>query len=173
MATRPAGINAFTRAFKSFPLDIERLRAFDRPVLYTIGGRSNPVAVRLPPERLGQIFPDFTLEVFEERHHFDPPHRVEPERLRALAAQTLGSGARCIKVGARPPRFRVNHRKTTSPPSAACPSMIRSMQRICRANSDCCKASPCAPLIFRSNPVRESNLCTIGTKYAGMTGPLL
>jgi pimeloyl-ACP methyl ester carboxylesterase len=80
MVTRPAGVNAFTRAFKTFSLDIERLRAFDRPVLYTIGGRSNPVAVRLPAERVGRIFPDFTLEVFEERHHFDPPHRVEPER---------------------------------------------------------------------------------------------
>jgi len=80
MATRPEGVNAFTRAFKTSPLDIERLRAFDRPVLDTIGGRSNPVAVRLPAERLGQIFPDFTVEVFEERHHFDPPHRAEPQR---------------------------------------------------------------------------------------------
>jgi pimeloyl-ACP methyl ester carboxylesterase len=80
MATRLAGLNAFLRAFKTFLLDVERLRAFDRPVLYTIGGRSNPVAVRPPAERLGGIFPDFTCEVFEERHHFDPPHRVEPQR---------------------------------------------------------------------------------------------
>ena len=29
------------------------------------------------------LFPDFTAEVFEERHHFDPPHRAEPERLAA------------------------------------------------------------------------------------------
>jgi hypothetical protein len=27
------------------------------------------------------VFSDFELEVFEERHHFDPPHRIEPERL--------------------------------------------------------------------------------------------
>jgi hypothetical protein len=27
------------------------------------------------------VLPDFELEVFEERHHFDPPHRIEPERL--------------------------------------------------------------------------------------------
>ncbi len=32
-------------------------------------------------ERLAGIFPDFTIETFTERHHFDPPHRVEPERL--------------------------------------------------------------------------------------------
>jgi hypothetical protein len=73
-------VKAFTEAFKRFTLDLERLRAFDRPVLNTIGGRSNPVAVRLPAERLGRIFPDFTLEIFEDRHHFDPPHRVEPQR---------------------------------------------------------------------------------------------
>ena len=63
-----------------FRLDTERLRAFDRPVLYTICGRTNQRVVRPPAERLGRIFPDFTLEVFEERHHFDPPHRAEPER---------------------------------------------------------------------------------------------
>ena len=28
-----------------------------------------------------ETFPDFTLETFPERHHFDPPHRIEPERL--------------------------------------------------------------------------------------------
>ena len=32
-------------------------------------------------DRLAAIFPDFTIETFSERHHFDPPHRVEPERL--------------------------------------------------------------------------------------------
>jgi len=80
MVTRPAGIDAFTRAFGSFPLDIEGLRTFDRPVLYTFGGKSNPVQFELPAERLGRIFPDFAVEVFEERHHFDPAHRAEPER---------------------------------------------------------------------------------------------
>jgi hypothetical protein len=31
-------------------------------------------------ERARKILPDFTLEVFAERHHFDPPHRIEPDR---------------------------------------------------------------------------------------------
>ena len=31
--------------------------------------------------RLATIFPDFTVETFPERHHFEPPHRIEPERL--------------------------------------------------------------------------------------------
>jgi hypothetical protein len=35
-------------------------------------------------ERANTIFADLTLEVFEERHHFDPPHRVEPERTAKL-----------------------------------------------------------------------------------------
>jgi hypothetical protein len=32
-------------------------------------------------ERLASIFPDFTIETFSDRHHFYPPHRIEPERL--------------------------------------------------------------------------------------------
>jgi hypothetical protein len=32
-------------------------------------------------DRLAAIFPDFAIETFPERHHFDPPHRIEPERL--------------------------------------------------------------------------------------------
>jgi hypothetical protein len=43
-------------------------------------------------ERARKIFPDFTLEVFAERHHFDPPHRIAPDRtaevLRRLWART-------------------------------------------------------------------------------------
>jgi hypothetical protein len=33
--------------------------------------------------RLARVFPDFTLQAFDDRHHFDPPHRTEPERLTA------------------------------------------------------------------------------------------
>jgi pimeloyl-ACP methyl ester carboxylesterase len=80
MATRPAGIRAFTTAFKASALDLDRLRTFERPVYFALGGRSNPDYYGRMAERAGEIFPDFTLEVFEERHHFDPPHRIEPER---------------------------------------------------------------------------------------------
>jgi pimeloyl-ACP methyl ester carboxylesterase len=81
MARRPAGLRAFIDAFDHGQLDLEALRAFDRPVYFALGGRSNPDYYGRMAERLAAIFPDFTAETFLERHHFDPPHRIEPERL--------------------------------------------------------------------------------------------
>jgi pimeloyl-ACP methyl ester carboxylesterase len=81
MTKRPAGLRAFIKAFDNADLDLDALRAFDRPVYFGLGGRSNPDYYGRMAERLAEIFPDFTLETFPERHHFDPPHRIEPERL--------------------------------------------------------------------------------------------
>jgi pimeloyl-ACP methyl ester carboxylesterase len=81
MAKRPAGIRAFLEAFDAGDLDLEALEAFDRPVYFALGGRSNPDYYARMGERLATVFPNFTVETFPERHHFDPPHRVEPERL--------------------------------------------------------------------------------------------
>jgi hypothetical protein len=81
MANRPAGIRAIIEALDRADLDIEALRAFDRPVYFALGGRSNPDYFGRMAERLSRIFPDFTIETFPERHHFDPPHRIEPDRL--------------------------------------------------------------------------------------------
>jgi pimeloyl-ACP methyl ester carboxylesterase len=81
MAKRPAGIRSFMRTFRTYELDRESLRRFDRPVYYGLGGLSNPDQYGEIAERLSRVLDDFTLEVFEERHHFDPPHRIEPERL--------------------------------------------------------------------------------------------
>ncbi|MGH3117242.1 MAG: alpha/beta fold hydrolase [Gaiellales bacterium] len=81
MAKRPAGIRAFMRTFKTYDLHRESLSRFQRPVYYALGGLSNPDLYGRLAERLSRVFDDFTLEVFEERHHFDPPHRIEPERL--------------------------------------------------------------------------------------------
>lgn len=80
MATRPAGLRTFLQTFLNSDLDVGRLRTFAKPVLFVLGGRSNPNYYRCEAERAREIFPNFTLEVFEERHHFDPPHRIEPER---------------------------------------------------------------------------------------------
>ena len=81
MAKRPAGLRAFINAFDNGDLDVAALRVFDRPVYLALGGRSNPDYFGRMAERLAAIFPDFSVETFPERHHFDPPHRVEPERL--------------------------------------------------------------------------------------------
>jgi len=80
MATRPAGLRAFIKTFTSSTLDLDALRSFQQPVYFALGGRSNPSYYARMAERARDIFPDFTLDVFEERHHFDPPHRIEPER---------------------------------------------------------------------------------------------
>jgi hypothetical protein len=52
-----------------------------------LGGLSNPDYFGEIAKRLARVFPDFELEVFDDRHHFDPPHRIEPDRLaRSLRA---------------------------------------------------------------------------------------
>jgi pimeloyl-ACP methyl ester carboxylesterase len=84
LAKRPAGIRAFVRAFETGELDLAALRRFNRPVLFVLGGLSNPDFFARMAGRLAGVFPDFTLETFPDRHHFDPPHRAESERVAAL-----------------------------------------------------------------------------------------
>ena len=82
MAKRPAGIRAFLRSFRDYDLDRSRLAAFRQPVFFALGGLSHPDDYGDIAARLSRVFfPDFHLEVFPHRHHFDPPHRTEPERL--------------------------------------------------------------------------------------------
>jgi pimeloyl-ACP methyl ester carboxylesterase len=83
MASRQAALGGFLAAFDAFEFDWDALRRFDRPVYFVLGGRSHPDYFARLAERLSAVFPDFTLERFEDRHHFDPPHRVEPARLAA------------------------------------------------------------------------------------------
>lgn len=93
MATRPAGVRAFSGTFRSSTLDLGDLRTFKQPVYFAIGGLSNPSYYGRMAERARATFPDFTLEVYEGRHHFDPPHRIEPERTaRALRAHWARAG---------------------------------------------------------------------------------
>lgn len=102
MAKRPAGLRAFTGAFRTGELDLDALRDFPGPVYFALGGLSNPDLYGQVAERLGGVFSDFTLEVFEDRHHFDPPHRIEPQRvaasLRDLWARAAPWGAGDLRV---------------------------------------------------------------------------
>jgi pimeloyl-ACP methyl ester carboxylesterase len=88
MAKRPAGLHAMLRTFFASDLDLETLRRFDRPVWFALGGRSNPAYYARMAARLAGVFPDFTVEVFPNRHHFDPPHRIEPAHV-AASLRTL------------------------------------------------------------------------------------
>jgi pimeloyl-ACP methyl ester carboxylesterase len=81
MPSRLAGIGGFMAAFDSYEPDFEVFRRFDRPVYFALGGLGNPDLYPRMAARLGDVFPDFTLEVFSDRHHFDPPHRIEPARV--------------------------------------------------------------------------------------------
>jgi pimeloyl-ACP methyl ester carboxylesterase len=81
MPSRLAGIGGFIGAFDAFEPDFDVLRRFHKPVYFALGGRGNPDLYARMAERLAGVFSDFTLDVFEDRHHFDPPHRVEPTRL--------------------------------------------------------------------------------------------
>ena len=83
LPSRQRGIGGFLAAFDAFEPDWSVLRAFDRPVYFALGSRSNPDLYAPIALRLAAVFSDFTLEVFEDRHHFDPPHRVEAARLAA------------------------------------------------------------------------------------------
>jgi pimeloyl-ACP methyl ester carboxylesterase len=81
MAQRPAGIRAFLKTFRNYDLSRSALAGFHRPVYFALGGLSNPDEYGAIATRLSGVFPDFQLEVFEQRHHFDPPHRIEPDRV--------------------------------------------------------------------------------------------
>jgi pimeloyl-ACP methyl ester carboxylesterase len=81
MAKRPAGLRALIDAFERYELDPAALQAFARPVYYALGALSNQDFFGEMAERLKGLFGDYTLEVYEGRHHFDPPHRAEPDRL--------------------------------------------------------------------------------------------
>jgi pimeloyl-ACP methyl ester carboxylesterase len=87
MTKRPAGISALMRAFKTYELERDALEQFSRPVYFALGGLSNLDYFGEIAKRLASVFPDFELDVFDDRHHFDPPHRIEPDRLaRSLRA---------------------------------------------------------------------------------------
>jgi hypothetical protein len=88
MAKRPARLRGFIQAFKAGELDLDALRHFQAPVYLALGGQSNPDHYAKIAERLARVFPNCTLEVFAERHHFAPPHRAEPSA-RSIASRPM------------------------------------------------------------------------------------
>ena len=91
MAQRPASLEAVARAFKVYRLDRQRFRSFRRPVYYALGSLSRPSYER-DAKTLAGLFPDFRLEVYEGRSHYDPPHRAEPERFARALRELWAAG---------------------------------------------------------------------------------
>ena len=93
MADRPAGVTAFVRAVSQAEVPVERLAAFDRPVYYSYGSLSNETWERRA-KRLGELFPDMTVELYEGLSHLNPSHVAEPERVAAALRRLWRSEAR-------------------------------------------------------------------------------
>ncbi len=84
MSLRPAGLRAMNSAFQNAHIDLNRFRQYHRPVYLAIGSLTHAIEQR-KAKVMADLFSDFRLEVYEGRHHFDPPQRAEPERFaRAL-----------------------------------------------------------------------------------------
>jgi pimeloyl-ACP methyl ester carboxylesterase len=79
MAKRPAGLKALVNGFSKYDLPYNRLREFTRPAYIAVTALSNPVEMR-KADVLSGLLPDLQVEVYQDRHHFDPPQRAEPER---------------------------------------------------------------------------------------------
>ena len=87
MAKRPRGIVPLNGAFDQEDLDLTALHDFERPVLFVIGGLSNSDFFGAMADRGRTMFRNVTVELFPDRHHFDPPHRAESKALAAILAK--------------------------------------------------------------------------------------
>ena len=81
MAKRPAGIRALigrstTATSTSKPSGRSTGRSTSPSAVI-----ATPTTTRGSPTGWRRVLPDLTIETFAERHHFDPPHRKEPDRL--------------------------------------------------------------------------------------------
>jgi pimeloyl-ACP methyl ester carboxylesterase len=83
LPNRPGGIAALLRAFERHTLDIDALRRFPGPVLYTRGSLSADRYER-SAKRLAVIFPDFREIVFDGLHHLNTSHQAGPARVASL-----------------------------------------------------------------------------------------
>jgi pimeloyl-ACP methyl ester carboxylesterase len=73
---------ALMTAVIRYDLDVAALARFQRPVLVAVGSLGHPSLMALG-ERVAAAFPQGRVKTYEGRHHLDPVHRAEPERLAA------------------------------------------------------------------------------------------
>jgi pimeloyl-ACP methyl ester carboxylesterase len=79
MAKPSAALVPMNLSLLRAPLDRDRLHAVRCPVYLPVGGQTHP-RFRAIADHLAATFPKATVEVYEERSHFDPAHRAEPRR---------------------------------------------------------------------------------------------
>lgn len=103
MSRRPAGIRALINGLHDYDLDRHALAGLRAPVYFALGGLSNPRQFAEEADRLAQVFADFTLEVYADRHHFDPPHRIEPARLASSLRDVWARGEQALTGPGGPP----------------------------------------------------------------------
>lgn len=92
MADRPAGVAAFVRTLSQADVPVERLKAFDRPVYYSYNSLSNETWGR-KAERLGELFPNMTVELYDGLSHLNSSQAAEPERVAAALRRLWDSEA--------------------------------------------------------------------------------
>jgi pimeloyl-ACP methyl ester carboxylesterase len=80
MAKRPAGIRAFVEALRAHHIAGDEYRAFGKPVYFTWGSLTHP-RWRSMEQRLSELFPSFSSEIFEGLHHLNTCHMAEPQRV--------------------------------------------------------------------------------------------
>jgi pimeloyl-ACP methyl ester carboxylesterase len=85
MAKRPAGVRAFVEALRAHHIVAEEYRAFEQPVYFTRGSLTHPRWSSME-QRLSNLFPSFSSEVFEGLHHLNTSHMAEPRRVAARLA---------------------------------------------------------------------------------------
>ena len=88
-AARPAGVRTMVRAILAHEVDPARFRAFDRPVLFTHGGLSNPFWDRMAV-RLVDLFPSFRAERWPNASHLQTSHQIDPPGVARLLRAMWG-----------------------------------------------------------------------------------
>jgi pimeloyl-ACP methyl ester carboxylesterase len=96
MAKRPAGLRAIWQSFVHSEIRADLFRRFQKPVYLAIGSLSDGIEER-KAGTLSMLFSDFQVEVYKGLHHFNPPHRAEPERF-SVALRRLWNRADLVHV---------------------------------------------------------------------------
>ncbi len=80
MASRPAGVEAFTAAMSGYAPNARA--PFAGPVYYSFGAQTNPIW-RDIRSRLASVYPNFQSEEYQGLHHLNTSHVAEPGRVAA------------------------------------------------------------------------------------------